>query len=144
MPTRIRKMPFKFSKVSKERLETTSPIIQKIMNEALSTSMLDFGIPHYGGKRTTLEQQKLFAKKASKCDGVKRKSYHQSGNAVDIFCYVNGAVTYDQRYYFMLAHHILITARRLGHSNLRWGGDWDKDWDFDDQKFNDLCHFELR
>lgn len=28
--------------------------------------------------------------------------------------------------------------------NLRWGGDWDKDWDFSDQTFNDLGHFEIK
>ena len=43
----------------------------------------------------------------------------------------------------MLAHHIMATAKRLGYNNMRWGGDWDKDFDLDDQTFNDLCHFEL-
>jgi hypothetical protein len=27
--------------------------------------------------------------------------------------------------------------------DIRWGGDWDRDNDFSDQKLNDLCHFEL-
>lgn len=27
---------------------------------------------------------------------------------------------------------------------LRWGGDWDSDRDFKDQRFDDLAHFELR
>lgn len=26
---------------------------------------------------------------------------------------------------------------------IRWGGDWDRDYDLDDQTFNDLVHFEL-
>lgn len=26
---------------------------------------------------------------------------------------------------------------------IRWGGDWDGDWTFTDQRFNDLVHFEL-
>jgi hypothetical protein len=25
-----------------------------------------------------------------------------------------------------------------------WGGDWDGDFDFTDQKFNDLCHYQLK
>jgi len=89
---------FKFSGKSKERLETTSPLIQKIINEALATSLIDFGIPQYGGKRTKEEQKKLYDDKKSKCDGVKKKSYHQSGNAVDVVAYVNGNYTYDTRY----------------------------------------------
>ncbi len=27
---------------------------------------------------------------------------------------------------------------------LRWGGDWNRNWRYDDQSFNDLPHFELR
>lgn len=30
------------------------------------------------------------------------------------------------------------------HIDLRWGGDWDQDGDTNDQKFNDLFHFEVR
>ena len=67
-------MTFEFSKRSLERLETTSPAIQKIMKEALATSLIDFGIPEYGGKRTAAEQAKLFKEKKSKCDGKKKKS----------------------------------------------------------------------
>jgi hypothetical protein len=26
---------------------------------------------------------------------------------------------------------------------LRWGGDWDRDWDYTDQRFHDLPHFEI-
>ena len=137
-------MSFSLSNTSKQRLETTNPLIQKIINEALSTSMIDFGIPQYGGKRTVEEQKALYDDNKSKCDGKVKKSYHQTGNAVDIVAYVNGHYTYDTRYYYMLGHHILSTAKRLGVTNLRWGGDWDKDWDLDDQSFNDLCHFELR
>jgi hypothetical protein len=28
--------------------------------------------------------------------------------------------------------------------NLRWGGDWDQDWEVKDNKFDDFPHFELR
>lgn len=139
-------MTFEFSKRSLDRIETTSPLIQKIIKEALATSLIDFGIPEYGGKRTAKEQKSLFDCKPqrSKCDGKKKKSYHQSGLAVDIVAYVNGSYTYDKRYYYMLGHHILATAKKMGHSNMHWGGDWDKDFDLDDQTFMDLCHFELR
>ena len=29
------------------------------------------------------------------------------------------------------------------YHNVRWGGDWNMDNNFKDQKFNDLPHFEL-
>lgn len=136
-------MGFSFGESSERRLKTCSQDIQAIVEAALATSLIDFGIPPYGGKRTEQEQAKLFNQGKSKCDGVNNKSYHQSGKAVDIVAYVDGKYTYDTRYYYMLAHHIMATAKRLGYNNMRWGGDWDKDFDLDDQTFNDLCHFEL-
>ena len=28
-------------------------------------------------------------------------------------------------------------------SNIRWGGDWDMDTEVNDQRFNDMPHFEI-
>ena len=28
--------------------------------------------------------------------------------------------------------------------NLRWGGDWDQDWEVNDNHFDDLWHFEIK
>lgn len=47
-----------------------------------------------------------------------------------------------------LAHfHILagiVMATAVGMSSpVRWGGDWDRDWNLRDQSFDDLGHFEL-
>lgn len=41
-----------------------------------------------------------------------------------------------------LAGVIQACAHSRGH-DIRWGGDWDGDFDLMDQKFNDLPHFEL-
>jgi len=133
---------FNFGSSSEKRLKTVSPLLQKIMRKSLETSLIDFGIPQHGGKRTASEQCELFKQGLSKCDGVKKLSRHQSGNAIDIVAFVNG-YTYDQKYYYMLGHHILQTAKSMGITNLRWGGDWDGDFDLSDQTFNDLVHFEL-
>jgi len=37
--------------------------------------------------------------------------------------------------------YVMGTADAMG-TPLRGGGDWDKDWDFTDQTFDDLVHFE--
>lgn len=42
-------------------------------------------------------------------------------------------------------YHFAGFVQGVGHMQgvkLRWGGDWDGDRKFDDQKFNDLPHFE--
>lgn len=44
--------------------------------------------------------------------------------------------------FYAFAGFVIGTARELGIT-VRWGGDWDSDRDFHDQRFNDLPHFEL-
>lgn len=131
-----------YSKPSKRRIETLHPNLQHIMNTAIKTSPIDFGIPKYGGKRTDDEQYELFQQGLSQLDGIKKKSKHQSGRAVDVYAYVGGKASWDEKHLYMLAGHLIGVARSLGY-DLRWGGDWDGDRDFEDQTFIDLPHFEL-
>lgn len=131
---------YSFGKSSKAKLETVNNVLASLMEEAILTSPIDFGITY--GHRSAEEQYKLFLAGKSKNDGVKVKSKHQEGIAVDIAVYVNGKITWDAKYYYLVAGHILGTANSL-EIKLRWGGDWDRDTDLDDQTFNDLCHFEL-
>lgn len=42
----------------------------------------------------------------------------------------------------MFGHYVLGVADGMG-VNLRWGGDWNRNWDLKDQAFHDLPHFEL-
>jgi len=129
-------MTFNFGKTSCQRLATVKIDLRYVMTEAIKTSPLDFGINC--GFRTAEEQARLFAAGKSKVNHSK----HQDREAVDVAIYVGGAVTWDEKYYYMLAGHILATAKRLG-VGLRWGGDWDGDTDLNDQTFNDLVHYEL-
>lgn len=50
------------------------------------------------------------------------------------------------RFYAMAYVIITIAEQELEGTDyyLRWGGDWDRDNDFEDQNFDDLMHFELR
>ena len=132
----------RFSGSSKKRLDTVDVTLQQVMIRALDFSIVDFGIPAYGGKRTAEEQNELFCNKASKCDGIDKVSKHQSGKAVDVIAYVNGKYTYDKEYYYMIYAAVMYAASSLG-VRIRWGGDWDGDLDLKDQTFNDLCHFEM-
>ena len=50
--------------------------------------------------------------------------------------------------FYWFAGFVMGTAERLKvedkmHHSVRWGGDWDHDGDFDDQRLLDLVHFEL-
>lgn len=47
-----------------------------------------------------------------------------------------------KRFYYMAGLMMGIADER--GIQLTWGGDWDRDCDFADNKFNDLCHFEIK
>lgn len=65
--------------------------------------------------------------------------------AVDVAPYdpeVKGVDWQDWDSFYLFAGFVKGIAASKG-IQVRWGGDWDSDWQTDDQKFNDLVHFEL-
>jgi len=131
---RVKKM-FKLSNRSKENLEGVDKRIIEIVELALTISVIDFGIPKYGGLRTAGDQRTMFKKGASKCDGIEKKSAHQSGLAFDIFAYVDGSASWDRYHMTQLAAAILQSAALLGYG-LEWGGLW--------RNYVDMPHFQLK
>jgi len=131
-------MSFELSKTSKERLVGVDPSLVLLIEESLKVSPIDFGIPQYGGLRTAPEQNSLFKKGVSKCDGFKTKSNHQTGKAVDVYAFVNGKASWDTEHLALIAGVILATAFRLG-IKIRWGGTFGSN----EMKGWDRPHFEL-
>ena len=105
-----------------------------IAHRALELSTVDFGIPGDGGLRTAERQRQLFDEKASKCDGTRRKSEHQSGQALDVYAYVGGRAVWTPNHLTSVAAAMLQAASELGYG-LQWGGHW--------QTFIDMPHFQL-
>lgn len=131
---RVNKMSFKLSETSINNLAVVDCRIYKIINLALTISVIDFGVPKHGGFRTKIIQKKLFDKGLSKCDGTKIKSKHQLSIAFDVFAYVDGKASWDRYHLTQVAASILQASSMLGYS-LEWGGLW--------KKFTDMPHFEL-
>ena len=131
-------MSFKFSARSNELLDTINPALADVMRAAIKVSPIDFGIPPFGGLRTAEQQNELYFAGKSKCDGYRIKSKHQSGNAVDVFAYVNNKASWSDVHLGMIAGVVLSEAARLG-VKLTWGGT------FGSNDFNgwDKPHFEL-
>jgi peptidoglycan L-alanyl-D-glutamate endopeptidase CwlK len=126
---------FSFSQKSLNRMSGVNWQIIEVAKLALSISSIDFGIPRHGGLRTSEEQQQLFNDKASQLDGTIKKSYHQSGMALDVFAYVDGKASWDECHLTIIAAAMLEAANRLS-VNMRWGGHW--------SNFKDMPHFEVR
>ena len=60
--------------------------------------------------------------------------------AVDIAPY---PINWDDLPRFRVFAHFLIGVGYGLGINIRWGGDWNKDWKMKNQQFHDLPHFEL-
>jgi len=137
---------FKLSKNSKKNIKGINKDLEKLVVRVLAKSDIDFGIPSSGGIRTAQEQNNLFHQrpKVSWLDGFKKISYHQSGNAVDIFVYDEHGACWDciGKYKtiadLMKKEFILMKEEGLfkDHESFEWGGDW--------RRFKDLPHFQVR
>lgn len=132
---KVSNMTFKLGSKSRERLKGVDPRIIDIVELALTITIIDFGIPQHGGIRDKATQNILFKKGASKCDGIKSRSAHQSGLAFDVFAYVDGAASWDRYQLTQVAAAILQAASLLGYE-LEWGGLY--------QGFVDMPHFQLK
>lgn len=140
---------FKFGATSSQRLSNCHKDIITVMNEVIKVTDIDFGIAC--GYRSVKEQQELYNQGRNKAgaivtyvDGIKMKSKHNAipSLAVDIYAYVDGKATWDEKYLYYLGGVIMLIAKQK-NITLRWGGNWDRDATMDDQRFNDLPHFEL-
>lgn len=128
-------MAFSLSNRSLERMAGVNPKLQEIAKRAIEITPIDFGIPKFGGLRNEGDQLYLYQSGKSKADGVNKKSYHQSGNALDVFAYVNGKASWNELHLALIAAAMLQAASELGYA-LEWGGLW--------KSFKDYPHFQIQ
>lgn len=128
---------YKFSKSSKAKLATCHYDLQRLFKEVLAVGFFDLTVIE--GKRS-LERQKQLVK-----DGKSKtfNSKHLEGDAVDIGIYKNNKIDWnDTKAYYVLAGIVYVKAKEAG-INIRWGGNWERNRDFNDTTFLDLVHYEL-
>jgi len=125
-----------FSNRSRIKLNEADPRLQKIMNEAIK--IYDFTVlTAHRGKE---EQNTAYENGYSKLRYPKSKHNKKPSLAVDIAPF---PINYKNiKSFYFLAGIIKAIAYQMNIS-ITWGGDWDDDNDFTDNKFNDLVHFEL-
>mgnify|MGYP000497546329 CR=1 FL=1 len=125
---------FYLSESSKNNRTGVDQRLIEISDRAIKISVVDFGHGPYSGLRTATDQAQLFTAGKSKCDGRVNLSYHQSGNALDVYAYVDGKASWEKEHLAMIASAMLQAANELGHK-LEWGGLW--------KGFCDMPHFQL-
>ena len=129
-------MPY-FGKTSKKRLSTCDDKLQKLFNEVIKhvdCSVLE-------GHRSKDRQNKLFEEGKTKVKYPNGRHNRQPSSAVDVTPY---PVDWkDRERQTLFAGFVLGVANQM-NINLRWGGDWDQDFQVVDNRFDDFPHFELK
>lgn len=126
----------KYSARSLARLGTCHPDLQMVFKAVIE--FLDCTIIEgYRGEET---QNEMFRTGKSQLEWPQGNHNVLPSEALDAAAY---PIRWkDRERATLFAGFVLGFARALG-VELRWGGDWDKDWEVKDNNFDDLWHFEL-
>lgn len=144
---------FNFGRNSRKNMIGVRRELVLLANRVLKKSQYDFGIPRDGGKRTDEDQLRLYntkvdGKRITKADGIKKKSYHQTGEALDIFLY-HSHIEGGRKFACWECHDLYKETADLFkeefklmqkeglftfNEELIWGGDW---------KWKDRPHFQI-
>jgi peptidoglycan L-alanyl-D-glutamate endopeptidase CwlK len=125
-----------FGDKSKRILSTCDPRLQELAELVVES----YDITVLEGFRTNARQDELFRQGKSKLQAGESKHNQDPSLAIDIAPY---PIDWENpKRFYLLAGFMFQAAAGLG-INLRWGGDWDRDWIHTDQTFHDLPHFEI-
>lgn len=128
---------YKFGSRSKKQMENIHPDLKKVLNEVIKHVDCSVLEGHRSGER----QDKLFEEGKTKVKYPNGRHNANPSRAVDVVPY---PIDWDDRERFHLfAGFVLGIARSMG-INLRWGGDWNQNFEVDDNQFDDFPHFEIR
>ena len=128
---------FKFGKRSRKAMENIHPDLKKVLNEVIK--YVDCSVLE--GHRSQERQDKLYDEGRTKVKYPNGRHNDSPSNAVDVVPY---PIDWDDRERFHLfAGFVLGIAKSIG-INLRWGGDWNQNFEVDDNQFDDFPHFELK
>lgn len=127
----------RFSKTSLDRLSRCDQRLQSVFHAVIS--QVDCTILE--GHRSQDRQDAAFARGVSKLRWPNSKHNALPSLAIDAAPW---PIDWDDRDRFHLFGGLVLgTAKQLGIA-LRWGGDWDGDFETRDNRFDDLVHFELK
>tara|TARA_R100001591_G_C4284978_1_gene166179 strand:+ start:218 stop:613 length:396 start_codon:yes stop_codon:yes gene_type:complete len=129
---------YKFSFESQKRLNTVHPKLRAVIESSLKYSILDFGVSE--GHRSLEKQKMYYENGATKV--LEGKHNKNPSEAVDLYIWIDGRISWERHDYCYLAG-VILTMAKIHGVKVRWGGNFDLDGEILEQKFNDLVHFEL-
>lgn len=133
----------KFSTTSKTRLDTCHPELQLLFNTVIET----FDCSILVGHRGQADQDDAFRTGKSKLNWPNSKHNSTPSMAADVAPYPIDWTNIKRFYWFggyvLGIADMLYSSGKMQH-RVRYGGDWDRDFDLADEKgLSDLVHFEL-
>lgn len=132
----------KFSQESFSRLSTCHPDLQAIFYEVIKS----FDCTVLQGYRNQADQEADFNAGNTQLHYPKSKHNTKPSQAVDVSPYPIDWKNIKRFYWF--AGYVMGIAQRLKDEGkiahaIRYGGDWNRDNNIDNEKFRDLVHFEI-
>ena len=127
---------YRFSPKSFSNLVTCDPRLQLVFKEVIKYR--DCTI--LAGYRDQVTQNELFRQGRSQVEWPDGKHNQSPSEAIDVAPYPIDWNDIDRFHYF--GGFVMGVAESCG-VGLRWGGDWDMDGQVNDNRFDDLVHFEL-
>ena len=126
----------KFGKKSKHQLSTCDKRLIKVFNEVIKT--VDCSVLE--GHRHQTRQDALYKEGKTKVKFPHGRHNSLPSRAVDVCPYpIDWS---DRERFHLFSGFVLGIAKSMG-IKLRWGGDWNMNWEVDDNKFDDFPHFEV-
>lgn len=126
----------KFSKISRQRLNTCDPRLIQICEAAIKR--MDFAV--ICGHRDKKAQDEAFKGGFSKLKFPRSKHNKMPSLAVDLAPFPIDWK--DIGRFIALADIVLDEAKKAG-VKIRWGADWNRNGKWQDEKFRDWPHFEI-
>lgn len=126
----------RFGTTSKLRLTTCHPDIRAVMNETVKI----FDIKVIAGRRDEENQTAAYESGNSQVPWPESTHNTDPSEGIDVAPY---PIAWDDRERFTLMAGVILGIAHTMGIVLRWGGDWDRDTEVKDNRFDDLGHFEL-
>ena len=126
----------KFGSRSRKNLATCHEDLQDLFNEVIKH--VDCSV--ICGHRNKQEQNEAFEKKRTKVKYPNGRHNAKPSMAADVVPY---PIDWDDRERFHLFAGFVLGIAQSMEINIRWGGDWNKNFEVDDNNFDDFPHFEI-
>lgn len=127
----------RFSQRSLNNLSSCDPRLMALFMEVVRV----YDCTIIEGHRSEERQDELYRTGFSKVQFPNSRHNSNPSLAVDVAPY---PIDWNDRERFVAFGSFVRGLAHARNIPLRWGGDWDSDFDLRDQKFMDLVHFEIK